>query len=101
MPSPGSPGVPKGGTWGEGYGSGVVCAGKTRPPFRGQGLADEGYSRLFGRPPGGLAAEGVLLPAGMEVTVVEATERHRWLVLPPKRAGEETLAEGARLAATC
>ncbi len=79
-----------------------LCAGKTWAAIVAKAWADEGYKRrLMADPRAVLAEEGVLLPAGMEVTVVEATERHRWLVLPPKRAGEETLAEGARLAATC
>jgi len=61
--------------------------------------ADEDYKkRLLADPAGVLRAEGMNLPEGLDVRVVEATENQAWYVLPPQTAGE--IAEGEeRLAA--
>jgi hypothetical protein len=60
--------------------------------------ADEDYKkRLLADPAGVLAAEGLILPKGVNVNVVEATKEQIWLVLPEQQAedaveGEERLA---------
>ena len=61
--------------------------------------ADEGYKkRLIEDPATVLSEEGMGVAKGVEIKVVEATERQAWLVLPPKpendkiETGEERLA---------
>ncbi|MFC1579795.1 NHLP leader peptide family RiPP precursor [Thermodesulfobacteriota bacterium] len=63
--------------------------------------ADEGFKqRLLDDPGAILAEEGMPVPGGMEIKVVEATENQVWLVLPPK-PGDGKIEEGEeRLAAT-
>jgi len=59
---------------------------------------DEGYkARLLAAPKSVLLAEGLELPQGIEVKIVEATEKQVWFVLPAQTseaviAGEERLA---------
>ena len=62
--------------------------------------ADEDYKqRLMDDPAAILTEEGMTLSEGVEIKVVEATEKQAWIVLPPKPEGEK-IEEGAeRLAA--
>ena len=62
--------------------------------------ADEDFKeRLIDDPGSVLAEEGMEVPEGVELKVVEATEKQNWLVLPPKPE-DEGIEEGAeRLAA--
>ena len=62
--------------------------------------ADEDFKqRLIDEPGSVLVEEGMEVPEGVELRVVEATEKQSWLVLPPKPE-EGTIEEGAeRLAA--
>jgi len=59
---------------------------------------DEDFKKsLLADPAGVLRAEGMSLPEGMDVRVVEATEKQAWFILPPQTAeglveGEERLA---------
>ena len=64
--------------------------------------ADEDYKqRLIDNPGSVLAEEGMEVPAGVELKVVEASENQSWLVLPPKPSdgnfeeGTERLAAGS------
>ena len=47
--------------------------------------ADEDYKRRLMDDPGAvLSEEGMKVPEGLQISVVEATEKQAWLVLPPK-----------------
>ena len=49
--------------------------------------ADEDYKqRLLDDPAAILAAEGMEIAAGVEIKVVEATDKQAWMILPPKPA---------------
>jgi hypothetical protein len=51
-------------------------------------LADQGYrKRLLSDPVAVLAEEGMAVPAGVTVRVVESTPSEVWLVLPHQAAG--------------
>ena len=60
--------------------------------------ADESYKQqLLANPATVLSAEGMALPAGVQIKMVEATDKVAWLVLPTQNAvavaeGEERLA---------
>lgn len=62
--------------------------------------ADEDYKqRLLDDPAAVLRAEGMTLPEGVEINVVEATAKKAWFVLPMQPdegalVGEERLAAG-------
>ena len=63
--------------------------------------ADEDYKkRLMGDPASVLVEEGMPVLEGLEIKVVEATEKQAWIVLPPKPE-EDKIEEAleARLAA--
>jgi len=50
--------------------------------------ADEGYKQqLLADPATVLSAEGMALPAGVQIKMVEATDKVAWLVLPAQNAG--------------
>lgn len=62
--------------------------------------ADEDYKqRLVDDPASVLAEEGIEVPAGKEIKVLESTENKMWLVLPPKPEGESIDESTERLAA--
>ena len=67
--------------------------------------ADEDYKRRLLDDPGAvLSEEGMKVPEGLQISVVEATEKQAWLVLPPKpETGKIGRIEevGQRLAAGC
>ncbi|MFC1579770.1 NHLP leader peptide family RiPP precursor [Thermodesulfobacteriota bacterium] len=63
--------------------------------------ADEDYKqRLMADPVSLLAEEGIEVPEGVQLKVVEATDKQAWMVLPPKpetgkiEEGKERLAAG-------
>jgi hypothetical protein len=59
-----------------------------------QAWTDEAFKqRLLAEPKTVLAEQGVELPAGLEVRVMEDTEQLHHLVLPPRPAGEGELSE--------
>lgn len=63
--------------------------------------ADAGFKqRLLDDPGSIMAEEGMPVPDGMEIKVVEATEKQAWLVLPPKPEDGEIETGEERLAAT-
>ncbi len=53
--------------------------------------AADGKRRLLADPASVLRAEGMNLPEGLDVRIVEATEKQAWFILPPQTA--EGLAE--------
>lgn len=65
--------------------------------------ADEEFKRRLLADPAAVAAEeGVLLPEGLTLKVIEDAPGIRTLVLPPLPSGLQTLVEGEeRLAGTC
>ncbi|MDP2846740.1 MAG: NHLP leader peptide family RiPP precursor [Humidesulfovibrio sp.] len=61
--------------------------------------ADEDYKqRLLDEPAAVLRAEGLTVPEGVEINVVEATAKKVWLVLP-MQSGEGAVVGEERLAA--
>ena len=55
-----------------------------------QAWSDEGFKqRLLAEPKAALQEQGIAVPAGVEVRVVENTDRLAHLVLPPKPAEGE------------
>ena len=64
--------------------------------------ADEDFKqRLIADPATVLAEEGIEVPKGVDLKVVEASEKQSWLVLPPKPEEGEFAAWEERLAASC
>ncbi len=62
--------------------------------------ADEAFKqRLLSNPSETLRGEGIEPPPGVEVRVVESTDKVYYLVLPPKPQGEEITEMPARQAA--
>jgi addiction module HigA family antidote len=63
--------------------------------------ADESYKKRLLADPGAVAAEeGLAVPPGMVLKMVESAKKQAWLVLPPKPAEDEAEELEARLAAT-
>ena len=63
--------------------------------------ADEDYKqRLIADAPSVLAEEGMDVPAGVDIRVVEATEKQVVVVLPPQ-PGDGNIEEGAERIAAC
>jgi hypothetical protein len=62
--------------------------------------ADEVYkNRLMADPASVLEEEGVEMPEGVELNVVEATDKQAWMVLPPKPDDRKIEEARERLAA--
>ena len=62
--------------------------------------ADEDYKqRLMTDPASILTEEGMEVPEGVQISVVEATEKQAWIVLPPKPESGEIAEAAERLAA--
>jgi addiction module HigA family antidote len=63
--------------------------------------ADEAYKKRLLADPGAVAAEeGLVVPAGVALRMVEAARKQAWLVLPPRPREGEAEELQARLAAT-
>ncbi len=63
----------------------------TEQEFARKVLSDESFrSQLKGDPKGTLAAEGMNVPDGIEIQVVESTPTKHYLLLPPLQTGELT-----------
>ena len=63
--------------------------------------ADEDYKkRLMDDPASVLSDEGMELPEGVKINVVEATDKQAWMVLPPKPADGKIEEGESRLAAS-
>ena len=74
--------------------------GKRWAKIVAQAWADEDYKkRLLDSPKSVLEAEGLDIPEGVEIKVVEATEKQALLILPPKPAGGKIEENEERLAA--
>ena len=70
--------------------------------------ADEDYKqRLMDDPATVLTEEGVDVPVGLEIKVLETTDKQAWMVLPPKpevgkiEEGVERLAAGVCMCICC
>ena len=62
--------------------------------------ADEDYKQaLINDPAAILTKEGMPLPDGVEIQIVEATDKKVWMVLPPKPSGDNIEEVVERLAA--
>ncbi len=65
--------------------------------------ADEDYKqRLMSDPTSVLTGEGMEMPEGVEIKVVEATDKQAWMVLPPRPRNSGEIEEATeRVAAGC